>query len=202
MLLSAGWAAVVLVAGGRGLGVLGVRRRAAALSPRAPAPRRSLGSRPVLRVLDARRRRADARAEAVPALVDLLAVAVSAGATPPRALAAVAPWVPAPLGAWCTELASAAHRGRPFAEACERWSDDPVLGALSRGLAAAARSGAPLVPLLGRLAADERAAMRRRAEARARAVPVRLLFPLVVTVLPAFGLLTVAPVLLGGIGGP
>ncbi len=41
--------------------------------------------------------------------------------------------------------------------------------------------------------------MRRRAEARARTVPVRLLFPLVFCVLPAFVLLTVVPVLLDGI---
>ena len=39
------------------------------------------------------------------------------------------------------------------------------------------------------------------AEARARTVPVRLLFPLVLTVLPAFVLLTVVPVVLGVLSG-
>jgi tight adherence protein C len=53
---------------------------------------------------------------------------------------------------------------------------------------------------LARLSSEARADLRRRAEARARTVPVRLLFPLVFLVLPAFGLLTVAPVLLDGFG--
>ena len=53
---------------------------------------------------------------------------------------------------------------------------------------------------LERLAVEERTPLRRRAEARARKVPVRLLFPLVFLVLPAFGLLTVVPALLAGFG--
>lgn len=205
LLLAAGWGSLVLALGRPGLAAEGVRSRGRALAPRVRAVRTPLGARPFLRVLGARRRRrcrAEVRAAAVPVVVDLLAVAVGAGATPPRALDAIAPWVPPPLGAWCAELAGAVQRGRPFAETCARWSEDPELGPLARGLAASASSGAPLGPLLDRLAVEARAATRRRAEARARAVPVRLLFPLVVTVLPAFGLLTVAPVLLGGIGGP
>ncbi len=58
------------------------------------------------------------------------------------------------------------------------------------------RLGAPVGPALDRLAATVRAEVRRRDEARARTVPVRLLFPLVFLVLPAFGLLTVVPALL------
>ena len=65
---------------------------------------------------------------------------------------------------------------------------------------AADRTGAPVAPALERLAAEERTQLRRRAEARARKVPVRLLFPLVFLVLPAFGLLTVVPALLAGFG--
>jgi hypothetical protein len=53
---------------------------------------------------------------------------------------------------------------------------------------------------LARLAVEERARLRRRAEAEARTVPVRLLFPLVFLVLPAFGLLTVVPTLVSSFG--
>ena len=75
----------------------------------------------------------------------------------------------------------------------------PALRALTDGLLVAERSGAPIADLLGRLADDARATVRRRAEAHARRVPVRLLFPLVFLVLPAFGLLTVVPALASGL---
>src|SRR3712207_6889914 len=48
---------------------------------------------------------------------------------------------------------------------------------------------------LDRLAFEVRADRRRRAEEAARRVPVKLLFPLVLCTLPAFALLTMAPLL-------
>ena len=66
-------------------------------------------------------------------------------------------------------------------------------------LLASDRLGAPAGPALTRLAHDVRADLRRRAEARARTLPVKLLFPLVFLVLPAFGLLTVVPALLAAL---
>jgi tight adherence protein C len=79
-------------------------------------------------------------------------------------------------------------------------SEEPRLRALVDALLASDRYGTAVGAALSRLAAEERAAIRREAEARARTVPVRLLFPLVFLVLPAFGLLTVAPALLTGLG--
>ena len=66
-------------------------------------------------------------------------------------------------------------------------------------LLASDRLGAPAGPASTRLAHDVRADLRRRAEARARTLPVKLLFPLVFLVLPAFGLLTVVPALLSSL---
>jgi tight adherence protein C len=60
---------------------------------------------------------------------------------------------------------------------------------------ASERYGAPLGPGLERLAYEVRADRRRRAEEAARKIPVKLLFPLVSCTLPAFGLLTVAPLI-------
>jgi tight adherence protein C len=71
---------------------------------------------------------------------------------------------------------------------------------LSDALLASDRLGAPVGPVLARLAAEERTALRRQAEAHARRVPVRLLFPLVFLILPAFVLLTVVPGLAAGLG--
>ncbi|MDP9387533.1 MAG: hypothetical protein M3Q48_06280, partial [Actinomycetota bacterium] len=55
------------------------------------------------------------------------------------------------------------------------------------------------VPALERLAAEVRRQRLRQAEEAARRVPVLLLFPLVLCVLPAFALLTVAPLIAGAL---
>ena len=74
----------------------------------------------------------------------------------------------------------------------------PALSPVVAALAISGELGTPIADGLSRLATSARADAKRRAESRARAVPVRLLFPLVLLVLPAFGLLSVAPTLLGG----
>ena len=67
-------------------------------------------------------------------------------------------------------------------------------------LLASSRLGLPVVETLRGLALEARASRRRDAEARARRLPVLLLFPVVCLTLPAFVLLTVAPLLLSGLG--
>ena len=76
----------------------------------------------------------------------------------------------------------------------------PRLRPLVEALLASDRLGAPVGPALG--TARSRGAPPRfddRAETHARRVPVRLLFPLVFLVLPAFVLLTVVPGLAAGL---
>jgi tight adherence protein C len=68
-------------------------------------------------------------------------------------------------------------------------------------LLAAEADGLPVVAGLERLAGECRLERRHRAEVAARQVPVRLLFPLLVCILPAFALLTVAPLLAGSLDG-
>ena len=67
-------------------------------------------------------------------------------------------------------------------------------------LVSAERYGTALLPALDRLAIEARFDRRRHAEEAARRVPVKLLFPLVLCILPAFGALTVAPLLAGALG--
>jgi tight adherence protein C len=67
-----------------------------------------------------------------------------------------------------------------------------VVGALMRADAL----GSSLAEEVTRLAGDVRESRRVRATERARAAPVKMLFPLVFLVLPAFLLLTVVPVLI------
>jgi Flp pilus assembly protein TadB len=133
-------------------------------------------------------------------LADLLAMAVAAGLTPFLALELAARFGPEP-GARRLGATLEAARGRlGLAEALDAEAlRTPALAPVLALLAASERSGAPVAAALGRLAAQIRAQDRRRAMARARVVPVRLLFPLVFLVLPAFLLLTVAPVVLASL---
>jgi len=153
---------------------------------------------------DHRRRRemSDVVARETPVTVDLLAVAVGAGCTPFLAVDVAARWAPPTLATRLGEVRRACTLGRSFGDALDDLGAAlPGLVPLCDALLASERYGAPVVDALLRLAAEQRTALRRRAEARARTVPVRLLFPLVFLVLPAFGLLTVVPAVLGGFGG-
>jgi tight adherence protein C len=157
---------------------------------------------PVLR----RRRRArdgvDEVRRSLPEVVDLLTLAVGAGLTVPLAVAAVARRHDGPVAAELRRVAEEVARGHRCADALDdagaRLGPDarPVLAAL----VASERYGAPLAEALARLSTDVRADRRRRAEEAARRVPVKLLFPLVLCVLPAFALLTMAPLLAGAFG--
>lgn len=160
----------------------------------------------VLRVVAAparRRRERRERAAVVrqlPVAVDLLGVAVAAGCTPYLAVQLAVrdapPGVARPLG----QVMRACAAGATFDDALrEVGIGVPPLRALTDTLRSATRLGAPVAPALARLAVEVRADVRRQAEARARTVPVRLCFPLVACVLPAFALLTVAPVVLDGL---
>jgi tight adherence protein C len=154
--------------------------------------------------LKARQQARVARAQVeadLPEMVDLLRLGVGAGLTVTLAVAAVARRSAGPVGRGLAEAAVAVERGQRLADALD---DLPrTLGEavrpLASTLAASERYGHPIGPALERLAAECRADQRRRAEAAARRVPVLLLFPLVVCILPAFALLTVAPLVAGAL---
>ena len=149
----------------------------------------------------ARRRRGDAAVAAeLPVAIDLLAVAVGAGCTPYLAVEVAARWAPPAVASHFRSVPRACSLGASFGQALDDLASvTPRLAPLADALLASDRLGAPVGPALGRLADEERASLRRQAEAEARTVPVRLLFPLVFLVLPAFGLLTVVPTLVGGL---
>jgi Flp pilus assembly protein TadB len=129
----------------------------------------------------------------------LLTVAVGAGHTPFVALERTTAWCPEPIRSMLGEIRAAHDLGADLDEALRRAGRaHDALRPLTDTLRTSVRLGAPVAPALVRLAAEVRAELRRRAEARARRVPVRLLFPLVFLVLPAFALLTVAPAVLAG----
>lgn len=145
----------------------------------------------------ARRAAARAVADALPDTVDLLLLATSAGLSLPLAHPLVAARVGTPLGEALRGAAIEADRGRPRADALVAALaplGDRAL-TLAHLLADHLRYGVALAPRLERLGDELRTDRRHRAEQDARRVPVRLLGPLIACVLPAFGLLTVVPLL-------
>jgi tight adherence protein C len=134
-------------------------------------------------------RRAEARAvsAALPDTVDLLLL--------------VAARAPAPVGAALRAADASAAAGQARADAIL----DALLplgdraAALAHVLGDHLRYGVPLVPGLERIGLELRLDRRRRAEEDIRRVPLRLLAPLLCCVLPAFGLLTIVPLLVASL---
>ena len=153
------------------------------------------------RARSAERRRAQRLESALPETVDLLVLAVGAGCNVALAVAAAGRRGSGPLAAELRRIAGEVAHGRRLADALDELPE--VAGEPTRSLAGVLarceRYGTPALPALRRLADEVRVQRQRRAEAAARRVPVTLLFPLVVCILPAFALLTVAPLVAGAL---
>ena len=184
---------------GRRLGTaLAAAAVAVAVLPAAAVPAGLVAwAAPALGARRRHRRHLVAIASDLPDVVDLLVLAVGAGLTVRLAVAAVARRSPGPLGAELARVGEEADLGRRLADALDDLPQraGEATRPLVAALVASERYGAPLASGLERLASEVRADRRRRAEEAARKVPVKLLFPLVSCTLPAFGLLTVAPLI-------
>jgi tight adherence protein C len=213
--LALAWAVLACVGTHGILDRVVIIRRARRLRTRPRARRRAwrwtrrVRARPIVvvaRVLGTpgRRRRAHrddiALVAELPVAIDLVGVAVGAGYTPLQALEIAGRWSPARAARELQRITRTTAIGTTFDDALAAVGrQSPPMRRLTETLRTSARLGSPAAAALGRLAHDVRADVRRRAEARARTVPVRLLFPLVFCILPAFALLTVVPVLLDGV---
>lgn len=145
------------------------------------------------------RREAEVRA-VLPDVVDLFRLAVGAGLSLHQAIEVVAPRAPEPVGGVLQDVRRQVGLGVRLGDALVVLEDlGDSARSLQSALTAAARYGAPLTASLDRVATEARMLRRRRAEERARTLPVKLLFPLVMCVLPAFGLLAVVPLLAGSL---
>jgi tight adherence protein C len=143
----------------------------------------------------------------LPALLDLLRVAVEAGLAPSQALAAVGERSYSPLAAEWAGAAAQVQLGVPLADALTtltRRLPAPELRAFAAALARAARHGAPLSDTLAAQARDARLARRRRIEEEAAKASPKIQLVVALLLVPSV-LLTVAAALaaamLGGQGG-
>jgi tight adherence protein C len=150
-----------------------------------------------------RRRAAHRRRRAmegeVPLLLDLLAAGSAAGLSAVTGLERAVPALRGPLGAELRGSIDAVRLGARWREELAATADRLDLPDLRRTVAVVTRTetlGSSLGRATSELAADVRSKRRSAVAERARSAPVKMLFPLVFLILPAFLLLTVVPVLL------
>jgi pilus assembly protein TadC len=128
-------------------------------------------------------------------------VTVQSGRLPHDALATIEPHVHPVVGRAIAAVTARVRTGERLTDALDAFVD--ALGTRALGftstIAMAERTGLPLGPMVDRIADDARLHRRRRAESAARELPVRLALPLVLCTLPAFVLVSIAPLLIGAL---
>ncbi|MGA9278062.1 MAG: type II secretion system F family protein [Ilumatobacter sp.] len=146
----------------------------------------------------AQQRRIDA---ALPDAIEMLILVVQAGLTPHQGVMLLCDRAPTPIRPALHEVRRRMSRGAPLAEALDALPD--LLGhdaaIVADTLAMAERYGTPIARALDQLALDVRERRRRRAEADARKLPIKMAFPLVTCTLPAFVLIAIAPAVMAAI---
>ena len=145
------------------------------------------------------RRTSAAADREIPVLLDLLAVATSAGLPPQLAFRRAVEAATGPLADELRSVLDASDLGGRWRDELIVVGDRLALPDLQRLLGALARTdslGSSLAEEIEHVASDVREVRRAATAQRARTAPVKMLFPLVFLVLPAFLLLTVVPVLL------
>lgn len=154
------------------------------------------------RVRRDRRAMAEAQRAALVDGVEMLIILIGAGCSPARALEELAILAPAPLRPALADLHHQQSRGRTLAEALSVLPDHLGAGVIPvvDALRAAQHYGTPLGPALDRIGDQMLHERRALAEARVRTLGVRITFPLVVCILPAFALGALAPVVIGALG--
>jgi len=171
-------------------GVFATSLRSTVSAPQ-PGPER-LGRR-------ARRSRARSVDREVPQLLDLLAAGSTAGLSAELSLRRASEALRGPLGEDVRRIGNMTELGARWPEELETYATAAGSTDLRRTVAVLERTerlGASLADATRELAASVRHARRAATLERARTAPVKMLFPLVFLILPAFLLLTVVPVLL------
>ena len=149
----------------------------------------------------ARRKAAVELRNALPEVLDLFALAASAGLSVRQALDEVAPRCSGLLGEALGSVRRRIGVGVDVAEAFEELAEayGEELRELVRPLVNSLRYGTSLADGLSNSAEQARLNKRRQAEQTSRMVPLKLLAPLSICVLPAFVLLTIVPSLAGSL---
>jgi len=138
----------------------------------------------------------------LPELIDQLIVLLRAGYTPVNSCLQIATWLEPPMRDVVAEVNLLVQRGVRFSSAVAqlRQTIGPPAYEMVDALIHLDQVGLSATATLDRLSTQAHAQRRRRAEAAARELPIKLMFPMVCCVLPSFILLTVVPMLVGTLG--
>ncbi len=149
-----------------------------------------------------RRRRAQRDIDRdLPEALDLFVLLLEAGVSTRSVITEMARRGPISTRPAFAQVADRLTIGEPFADAIVqlRTHLGPGAVALVDLVTASNRYGLPMAQVVSQLSTEARAARRRRNEALARALPVRLSFPLVVCTLPSFVLLAIVPAVMAAL---
>ena len=178
------------------MGIRGSTRGPGGWMPRTDADRPTPPPRGGRRFARARRR---AIHDEIPQLLDLLAAGSTAGLSAELSFRQASECLRGPLGEDLARIIRSIDLGIPWRQALHGYVEatgDPDLARMLSVLARTETLGVPLSEATRELAASVREARRTATLGRARTAPVKMLFPLVFLILPAFLLLTVVPVLI------
>lgn len=159
---------------------------------------------PELRWRRTQRRTRAAVDAGLPQACDLIGLALGSGCDVGSALREAAPLVGGACGERMRSVASALAVGTQFDDAVELWgrgAGSDEVDEVVATLRAARRQGGAAADTIVALGTDLRLRTRLQRQAAARTLPVKVLFPLVFCVLPAFVLLTIVPMLATTLGG-
>ena len=135
----------------------------------------------------------------VPELVDLLVTTVEAGVGFAAALQLASRSIEGPLGQELRLALREQSLGLTPEEALRNLSlrvDSPATRAFTQALVQGESLGVSIGTIMRNLAVDMRKRRRQAAEERAQKTPTKILFPLIVLILPALFIVTLGPVLL------
>lgn len=132
----------------------------------------------------------------MPYVLERLATALRTGRALDSAIGLAAPSAVGPLATAMRDAVKVAELGGSRSDVLDRLGQAPgeAVARTVRALRRGDRLGVPIAVTVEALAADLRARARAAAETDARTAPVRMLFPLAFCFLPAFVLLTIAPI--------
>lgn len=194
LVVACGWSLAALIMSGADVRGLATAAIAGAAGWRLPA----------LRTERAAAARRAAVLSSLPDILDLLAACAKAGASIRRSFELAAEHDRGPLGDAMRKAVRALDHGEPAAAAYANLAATtavPEVATVAATLRRCERLGTSVAQTLTTLAEDMRARRRLAGEEQARRLPVRVLFPVVLCFLPAFVLLTIAPVLIVALRG-